>query len=182
MNCSFRNLGQACEFWGGIMRKGLWVLHIFSGATSNTHSFETKHSLANKGVNFHSKLVQRISINLRSNQAGKIAVRSQLIHRLRYFDSDCSWDLFSCEEAVATAFIIYCKPNNSRKSGNAGEIKLCDKWFGFFPLTIMIWPEQPQLRDWGGALGLLIIHARQRLKGRQRNRRERDETENMTGC
>lgn len=109
------------------MRKGLWVLHIFSGATSNTHSFETKHSLANKGGNFHSKLVQFISINLRSNQAGKIAVRSQLIHSLRYFDSDCSWDLLSCEEAVATAFIIYCKSNNSRKSGNAGEIKLCDK-------------------------------------------------------
>ena len=85
----------------------------------------------------------------RATKAGKIPVRSQLIRSPRCFDSDCSWDLFSYEEAVTTAFIIYCKYNNSRKSGSAGEIKLCDKWFGFFPLTIMIWPELPQLRSWG---------------------------------
>lgn len=112
----------------------------------------------------------------RATKAGKIPVRSQLIHSPRCFDSDCSWDLFSYEEAVTTAFIIYCKYNNSRKSGSAGEIKLCDKWFGFFPLTIMIWPELPQLRGWGGALGLLIIHAREReLKGdRETDERERE--------
>lgn len=110
-----------------------------------------------------------------ATKAGKSAARSQLIHSPRCFDSDCSWDLFSCEEAVATAFIIYCKYNNSREAGNAGEIKLCDKWFGFFPLTIMIWPELPQLRAGeGGALGSFIIHARERDKVRQRNRDERE--------
>lgn len=92
----------------------------------------------------------------------KIAVGCQLIQSPRCFDSDCSWDLFSYEEAEATAFIIYCKYNNSRKSGSAGKTKLCDKWFGFFPLTIMIWPELPQLRDlWGGALGSFVTHARE---------------------
>lgn len=110
----------------------------------------------------------------RATKAGKIPVRSQLICSPRCFDSDCSWDLFSYEEAVTTAFIIYCKYNNSRKSGSAGEIKLCDKWFGFFPLTIMIWPELPQLRGWGGALGLLVIHARER---EPKGDRETDERE-----
>lgn len=100
-----------------------------------------------------------------ATKAGKRAVRSQLIQSPRCFDSDCSWDLFSCEEAVATAFIIYCKYNNSRKSGSAGKIKLCDKWFGFFPLTIMIWPELPQLRAWGVPLDSSLYMQEREVKG-----------------
>lgn len=91
-----------------------------------------------------------------ATKTGRIAVGSQLVQSPMFFDSDYSWDLFSCEEAVATAFIIYCKykKKTAGKSGSAGKMKLCDKWFHFFPLTIMIWPELPQL----GGGGVPLVH------------------------
>lgn len=172
MNCSFRNPEGVCEFWGGMMRKGLWGLsqewpQIVTHLRPNT-------LLGNVGANFYSKWRSVSQWTWGENKAGKTAVWSQLIHGPRCFDSDCSWDLFSYEEAVATAFIIYCKYNNSRKSGSAGEIKLCDKWLGFFPLTIMIWPELPQLGIRGGC-------KRERTKVRQRKEREERRGDRETG-
>lgn len=72
MNCNFENLGQVCEFWNDIMRRGLWDLHIFKDPKcSLIWDFGLKVVLGNGEVNFHSKMAQFISINLRSNQDWK---------------------------------------------------------------------------------------------------------------